>query len=99
MLSACNTAGGNGTATRRGYAGLARAFMFAGGPHHPGLALAGPRRRLGAADACDTITRAPAAAAPAQALRSATLRADGTTARSPTRPIRAVWAPFAVVGR
>jgi CHAT domain-containing protein len=95
VLSACNTAAGAGRDSP-GYAGLARAFLLAGGrtilaSHWPVRDDASARLTV------DTITAATSQK-PAQALRTATLRLMQDR-KVPDAANPAVWAPYAVVGR
>ena len=95
VLSACNTAAGSGRDSP-GYAGLARAFILAGG--RTILASHWPVRDDASARLTVDTIRNSATHKPAQALRAAALKLmqDRKVADS-ANP--AVWAPFAVVGR
>lgn len=96
VLSACNTAGGGG-ADDAGFAGLARAFLHAGGRN---LLVSHWAVRDDAAAflSVETVKRYRAGADPAEALREAMLT---MMKRSPIpggdQPIN--WAPFVFVGR
>lgn len=98
VLSACNTAAGDGTPGAEGLSGLARAFLFAGArailvSHWP--------VRDDAAKLLTTETFAALAADPAldraEALRRASERLLDTDA-DPTLAHPSAWAPFVVVG-
>ncbi|MFG1479793.1 CHAT domain-containing protein [Xanthobacter sp. V4C-4] len=98
ILSACNTAGGDGTPGADGLSGLARAFFYAGA--RTLLVSHWPVRD----DAAARLTTATLAAirdepglAKAEAFRRATLAliADAT---DPTLAHPAIWAPFVMVG-
>lgn len=98
ILSACNTAAGDGTPGAEGLSGLARAFLFAGArsilvSHWP------VRDDVAARLTADTLQRLnnDPNLGKSQALRRAmlALMAD-TSDRSLTHP--AAWAPFVVVG-
>ncbi len=98
ILSACNTAAGDGTPGAEGLSGLARAFLFAGArsilvSHWP------VRDDVAATLTADTLDRlqSDAALPRAEALRQATL----AVMRDPSDPTLAhpsAWAPFVLVG-
>lgn len=98
ILSACNTAGSDGTPGADGLSGLARAFFYAGA--RTLLASHWPVRDDAAAR-LTTTTLAALTADPAlskaEAFRRATLAliADGS---DPTLAHPAIWAPFVMVG-
>ncbi|WP_238364583.1 CHAT domain-containing protein [Mesobacterium pallidum] len=98
ILSACNTAAGDGTPGAEGLSGLARAFLFAGArailvSHWP------VRDDVAARLTADTLARLAEdpGLGRAEALRRATLAlmADGV---DPSLAHPSAWAPFVVVG-
>lgn len=98
ILSACNTAGGDGTPGADGLSGLARAFFYAGA--RTLLASHWPVRDDVAAQlttATLAALKADPALSKAEAFRRATLAviADGS---DPTLAHPAIWAPFVMVG-
>jgi CHAT domain-containing protein len=96
LLSACNTAaGGNGDDS--GLAGLARAFLYAGGRNLLASHWA-VRDDAAAFLSGETVRRYGRGVDPAEALRQAMLRMiDGAAFRDSRQPIN--WAPFVFVGR
>ncbi|MDI4662752.1 CHAT domain-containing protein [Xanthobacter autotrophicus] len=98
ILSACNTAGGDGTPGADGLSGLARAFFYAGArtllvSHWPVRDDAAARLTTGALAAL----RTEPTLAKAEAFRRATL-ALITDPSDPTLAHPAIWAPFVMVG-
>lgn len=96
ILSACNTAAGEAMASP-GYAGLARAFMFAGGQtvlvsHWPVRDDAAARLTV------ESVRHAARGGAPEEGLRRAVLRLMDDR-ETPDAASPAVWAPFVLVGR
>jgi CHAT domain-containing protein len=97
ILSACNTAAGDGTGAP-GLSGLARAFFYAGAKTL--LASHWPVRDDVAAEiTVDAITRQRATPriSRAQALQAATI-AIRNSPDDPTRAHPAAWAPFSLIG-
>ncbi|PSL19194.1 CHAT domain-containing protein [Shimia abyssi] len=99
VLSACNTAGGDGQPDAEGLSGLARAFLFAGARSL--LVSHWPVRDDAAAqlttDMFTALSTAPGERRKSEALRRAmqTLLMDES---DPTLAHPAAWAPFVVVG-
>lgn len=98
VLSACNTAGGDGTPDAQGLSGLARAFLFAGArsllvSHWPVRDDAAARLTTDTFAALKSGTARSKARALQQAME--TLMRDET---DPTLAHPAAWAPFALVG-
>ncbi|MEL7115287.1 MAG: CHAT domain-containing protein [Pseudomonadota bacterium] len=98
ILSACNTAAGDGTPGAEGLSGLARAFLFAGArsilvSHWP------VRDDVAAILTADTIERlnADGTLRRSEALRGAILDLM-VDAGDPTRAHPSAWAPFVLVG-
>lgn len=98
ILSACNTAGGDGTPGSDGLSGLARAFFYAGArtllvSHWPVRDDAAARLTTGT---LATLTAEPGLAK-AEAFRRATLELMADPS-DPTLAHPAIWAPFVMVG-
>jgi len=98
ILSACNTAGSDGTPGSDGLSGLARAFFYAGArtllvSHWPVRDDAAARLTTGTLAA----RRADPGLSKAEAFRGATL-ALIADASDPTLAHPAIWAPFVMVG-
>ncbi len=98
ILSACNTAGGDGTPGADGLSGLARAFFYAGArtllvSHWPVRDDAAARLTTGTLSAL----RAEPGLSKAEAFRRAVL-ALMADAADPTLAHPAIWAPFVMVG-
>lgn len=98
ILSACNTAGSDGTPGADGLSGLARAFFYAGArtllvSHWPVRDDAAARLTTGTLAAL----RADPALSKAEAFRRATLALIADAA-DPTLAHPAIWAPFVMVG-
>jgi CHAT domain-containing protein len=96
LLSACNSAGG-GSGDDSGLAGLARAFLYAGGRNLLASHWA-VRDDAAAYLSVETVRRYGRGTDPAEALRQAMLRMiDSSPIRDSRQPIN--WAPFVFVGR
>ncbi|MFG1290429.1 CHAT domain-containing protein [Xanthobacter versatilis] len=98
ILSACNTAGGDGTPGADGLSGLARAFFYAGArtllvSHWPVRDDAAARLTTGTLAAL----RSEPALSKAEAFRRATLALIADPS-DPTLAHPAIWAPFVMVG-
>lgn len=98
ILSACNTAGSDGTPGSDGLSGLARAFFYAGArtllvSHWPVRDDAAARMTTGTLAAL----RADPALSKAEAFRRATLALMADSS-DPTLAHPAIWAPFVMVG-
>jgi CHAT domain-containing protein len=99
ILSACNTAAGDGTPGAEGLSGLARAFLFAGArsllvSHWP------VRDDVAARLTTETISGLSSSAkanSKAEAMQRAMMAIIADT-RDPTLAHPAVWAPFIIVG-
>lgn len=96
ILSACNTAAGGGS-DDSGLAGIARAFLYAGGRNLLASHWA-VRDDAAAFLSVETVRRYGRGANPAGALRKAMLRMiDGKPFEGADQPVN--WAPFVFVGR
>lgn len=98
ILSACNTAGGDGTPDAQGLSGLARAFLFAGARS---LLVSHWPVRDDAAARLTTQTFAALSTDPALSKAQALQQAMNHLMRDesdPTLAHPAAWAPFALVG-
>lgn len=96
ILSACNTAAGGGS-DDSGLAGIARAFLYAGGRNLLASHWA-VRDDAAAYLSVETVKRYGRGADPAAALRKAMLRMiDGKPFEGADQPVN--WAPFVFVGR
>lgn len=96
ILSACNTAAGGGS-DDSGLAGIARAFLYAGGRNLLASHWA-VRDDAAAYLSVETVRRYGRGADPAAALRKAMLRMiDGKPFEGADQPVN--WAPFVFVGR
>jgi CHAT domain-containing protein/tetratricopeptide (TPR) repeat protein len=96
LLSACNTAAGSGV-DASGLAGLARAFLHAGGRNLLASHWA-VRDDAAAALSVGTVRRYAAGEDPAEALRAAMLEVmEGKQVPGGEHPL--LWAPFVFVGR
>jgi CHAT domain-containing protein/tetratricopeptide (TPR) repeat protein len=96
ILSACNTAAGGGS-DDSGLAGIARAFLYAGGRNLLASHWA-VRDDAAAYLSVETVKRYGRGADPAGALRKAMLRMiDGKPFEGADQPVN--WAPFVFVGR
>ncbi|MFG1376095.1 CHAT domain-containing protein [Xanthobacter autotrophicus] len=98
ILSACNTAGGDGTPGADGLSGLARAFFYAGArtllvSHWPVRDDAAARLTTGTL----ATLRAEPGLSKAEAFRRATLALIADPS-DPTLAHPAIWAPFVMVG-
>ncbi|MBP8232808.1 MAG: CHAT domain-containing protein [Rhizorhabdus sp.] len=97
ILSACNTAAGGGGGDDSGLAGIARAFLYAGGRNLLASHWA-VRDDAAAYLSVETVRRYGRGADPAAALRKAMLRMiDGKPFEGADQPVN--WAPFVFVGR
>lgn len=99
LLSACNTAGGNGEPDAEGLSGLARAFLYAGArsilvSHWPVRDDAAAMLTTGAIEKLST----GAAAGRSEALRQAMLEVMSRT-EDPSLAHPSAWAPFVIVGQ
>lgn len=96
LLSACNTAAGSGV-DANGLAGLARAFLYAGGRNLLASHWA-VRDDAAAALSVGTMQRYGKGSDPAEALRQAMLAMiDGDAIAGSQQPL--LWAPFVFIGR